>query len=62
LKRLRFLTRDYHPVRENVCNIGVLPVLARWDKFALRREMATVIERVIRDTLDDRPETARAAA
>jgi integrase len=32
---------------------GVTAVYARWDKFGLRREMATVIERVIRETLDD---------
>jgi integrase len=31
---------------------GVTAVYARWDKFGLRREMATVIERSLRETLD----------
>jgi integrase len=41
---------------------GVTAVYARWDKFDLRREMAAVIERFIRDTLADTPDTARTAA
>jgi integrase len=34
---------------------GVTAVYARWDKFDLRREMAMVIERSLRETLDDEP-------
>jgi integrase len=41
---------------------GVTAVYARWDKFALRREMALVIERVLRETLADEQEAARVAA
>ena len=38
-------------------------VYARWDKFGLRREMATVIERSLRETLSYEPsEAAKAAA
>jgi len=37
---------------------GVTAVYARWDKFDLRREMALVIERSLRETLDDKPEAA----
>jgi integrase len=37
---------------------GVTAVYARWDKFELRREMAMVIERALRETLD----TPQAAA
>jgi integrase len=40
---------------------GVTAVYARWDKFGLRREMATVIERSLRETLADEPEAAIAA-
>jgi len=36
----------------------VTAVYARWDKFDLRREMALVIERSLRETLDDKPEAA----
>jgi integrase len=35
---------------------GVTAVYARWDKFDLRREMALVIERSMRETLDNNPE------
>jgi integrase len=35
---------------------GVTAVYARWDKFELRREMAMVIERSLRETLDNNPE------
>jgi integrase len=42
---------------------GVTAVYARWDKFGLRREMATVVEQSLRDTLNGEPTTAiRAAA
>jgi integrase len=42
---------------------GVTAVYARWDKFGLRREMATVVEQSLRETLDGSPTTAiRAAA
>ena len=34
---------------------GVTAVYARWDKFHLRREMTTVIERSLRETLDGEP-------
>jgi integrase len=34
---------------------GVTAVYARWDKFDLRREMAMVIERSLRETLDGEP-------
>ncbi len=37
---------------------GVTAVYARWDKFDLRREMATVIERSLRETLDGEPTAA----
>ena len=37
---------------------GVTAVYARWDKFDLRREMATVVERSLRETLNDEPATA----
>jgi integrase len=37
---------------------GVTAVYARWDKFALRREMAMVIERSLRQTLDGEPTAA----
>ena len=40
---------------------GVTAVYARWDKFGLRREMANVIERSIRETLVGHPEAAVAA-
>ena len=30
-------------------------IYARWDKFALRREMAMVVERALRETLDGKP-------
>jgi hypothetical protein len=31
---------------------------SRWDKFSLRREMATVIERSLRETLGGEPAAA----
>jgi integrase len=40
---------------------GVTAVYARWDKFALRREMAMAIERSLRQTLADQPAEAAAA-
>ena len=40
---------------------GVTAVYARWDKFGLRREMATVVERSLRETLAEHPEAAIAA-
>jgi len=45
---------------------GVTAVYARWDKFNLQREMAMVVERSLRGTLnetqDDKPEAALLAA
>jgi integrase len=45
---------------------GVTAVYARWDKFDLRREMAVVIERSLRETLtetaENKPEAAQLAA
>ncbi len=43
---------------------GVTAIYARWDKFALRREMAMVVERALRETLDGKPAAvaARTAA
>ena len=43
---------------------GVTAIYARWDKFALRREMAMVVERALRETLDNKPAVvaARTAA
>ena len=45
---------------------GVTSIYARWDKFELRREMATVIEQSLRETLSKtpggRPEAAQLAA
>jgi integrase len=42
---------------------GVTAVYARWDKFGLRREMATVIEKSLRETLNDEPsQVAKVAA
>ena len=40
---------------------GVTAVYARWDKFGLRREMATVVERSLRETLDGEPTAVIAA-
>jgi integrase len=40
---------------------GVTAVYARWDKFGLRREMAMVIERSLREALDGEPTAAIAA-
>ena len=40
---------------------GVTAIYARWDKFDLRREMATVIERSLRETLNGKPTAAIAA-
>jgi integrase len=40
---------------------GVTAIYARWDKFDLRREMAMVIERSLRETLTE-PEAAQIAA
>jgi hypothetical protein len=40
----------------------VTAVYARWDKFDLRREMATVVERSLRETLDGEPIAAVKAA
>jgi hypothetical protein len=39
----------------------VTAIYARWDKFDLRREMATVIERSLRETLDSELTAAIAA-
>jgi hypothetical protein len=36
----------------------VTAVYARWDKFDLRREMATVVERSLRAILDGEPTAA----
>jgi integrase len=41
---------------------GVTAVYARWDKFHLRREMATVVERSLRETLTETPEAVPLAA
>jgi len=43
---------------------GVTAIYARWDKFALRREMALVVERALRETLGNKPAVvaARTAA
>jgi integrase len=41
---------------------GVTAVYARWDKFDLRREMAMVIERSLRETLTETAEAASLAA
>jgi hypothetical protein len=41
---------------------GVRAVYARWDKFELRREMATMIERSLRETLTETPEAVQLAA
>ena len=43
---------------------GVTAIYARWDKFALRREMAMVVERALRETLKNKPAAvaARTAA
>jgi integrase len=41
---------------------GVTAIYARWDKFALRREMAMVVERSLRETLDDKPAATAVAA
>jgi integrase len=41
---------------------GVTAVYARWNKFDLRREMAMVIERSLRETLSETPEAALLAA
>jgi integrase len=41
---------------------GVTAVYARWDKFDLRREMATVVEQSLRETLDCAPTTTIKAA
>ncbi|WMT76049.1 integrase family protein [Bradyrhizobium sp. Ash2021] len=41
---------------------GVTAVYARWEKFGLRREMAMVIERSLRETLDETPEDKPEAA
>ena len=35
---------------------GVTAVYARWDKFDVRRQMATVIEQSLRETLGDKPQ------
>jgi integrase len=40
---------------------GVTAVYMRWDKFDLKREMATVVERVLLETLADKPTEAAAA-
>ena len=37
---------------------SVTAVSARWDKFDLRREMATVVEQSLRETLNDAPSEA----
>ena len=41
---------------------GVTAVYARWDKFDLRREMASVIEQSLRETLTETPEAAQHTA
>jgi integrase len=41
---------------------GVTSIYARWDKFDLRREMAQVVERSLRETSTETPEAARLAA
>lgn len=41
---------------------GVTAVYAQWDKFGLRREMATAVERSLRETSDGEPATAIKAA
>jgi integrase len=41
---------------------GVTAVYARWDKFDLRRELAMVIERSLRETLTETPEPVQLAA
>ena len=41
---------------------GVTAVYARWDKFGLRREMATVVEQSLRETLNDESSEALKAA
>jgi integrase len=41
---------------------GVTAVYARWDKFDLRREMATAVEQSLRETLEGEPTTAIKAA
>jgi len=41
---------------------GVTAVYARWDKFNLRREMATVVEQSLRDTMNDKHGNAVKAA
>ena len=41
---------------------GVTAVYARWDKFGLRREMATVVEQSLRETLTEKPEAVSLAA
>jgi integrase len=41
---------------------GVTAVYARWDQFDLRREMATAVERSLRETLNDEPSEAVKAA
>jgi hypothetical protein len=40
----------------------VTAVYARWDKFDLRRELAMVIERSLRETLTETPEPVQLAA
>ena len=37
---------------------GVTAIYARWDKFALRREMAMVVERALLETLAEHPAAA----
>ena len=41
---------------------GVTAVYARWDKSDLRREMATAVERSLRQMLNDEPSEAVKAA
>lgn len=41
---------------------GVTAVFVRWEKFDLRRAMATVVEQSLRETLDGEPTTATKAA
>ena len=41
---------------------GVTAVYARWDKFDLRREMATAVEQSLRETLGGEPATTIKAA
>ena len=45
-----------------LAHTGVTAVYARWDKFDLRREMATAVEGSLRETLNDAPSEANKVA